>query len=192
MLFSCIVYFSTPFLSDPKNIPRLSDTILVVCYWCNFIHVIALTAQNTKYKYWTVTRWINSLFSVSWTYSQLLILLPRYLQLLNGKDFFPCLVDAEDHVVSFPPITNSERTKVIYAKCMLRLFQVLMMKVNGMINSWHVLFIYTQGHWKYVIKIKYNIKACEAVMSYSYILNNANVYFIYLKENNYHGICLNF
>ncbi len=62
------------------------------------------------------------------------------------------------------------------------------MKVDGMIISWHVLFIYPEGHWKCVIKIKYNIKAYEAVMSYSYILNNANVYFIYLKENNYHDI----
>jgi len=26
------------------------------------------------------------------------------------------LVDADDHVVSFPPITNSERTKVVYVK----------------------------------------------------------------------------
>ncbi len=45
---------------------------------------------------------------------------------------------------------------------------------------------------KVCYKIKYNIKACEAVMSYSYILNNANVYFIYLKQNNYHDICLTF
>ncbi|KAK2898497.1 hypothetical protein QQF64_032276 [Cirrhinus molitorella] len=38
--------------------------------------------------------------------------LHKYLQLLDGKDLYPCLVDAEDHVVSFPPITNSERTKI--------------------------------------------------------------------------------
>ncbi|XP_043103914.1 leucine-rich repeat-containing protein 47-like [Puntigrus tetrazona] len=38
--------------------------------------------------------------------------LHRYLQLLDGKELYPCLVDAEDHVVSFPPITNSERTKI--------------------------------------------------------------------------------
>ncbi|XP_016397663.1 leucine-rich repeat-containing protein 47-like [Sinocyclocheilus rhinocerous] len=38
--------------------------------------------------------------------------LHKYLQLLDGKDLYPCLVDTEDHVVSFPPITNSERTKI--------------------------------------------------------------------------------
>ncbi|TRY82344.1 hypothetical protein DNTS_000066 [Danionella cerebrum] len=37
--------------------------------------------------------------------------LHRYLRLLDGKALYPCLVDAEDHVVSFPPITNSEKTK---------------------------------------------------------------------------------
>ncbi|XP_023847065.1 leucine-rich repeat-containing protein 47 [Salvelinus sp. IW2-2015] len=38
--------------------------------------------------------------------------LHKYLQLLDGKELYPCLVDAEDHVISFPPITNSERTKI--------------------------------------------------------------------------------
>ncbi|KAM9344339.1 leucine-rich repeat-containing protein 47 [Pholidichthys leucotaenia] len=38
--------------------------------------------------------------------------LHKYLQLLEGKPFYPCLVDAEDHVISFPPITNSEKTKI--------------------------------------------------------------------------------
>nr|XP_021137606.1 leucine-rich repeat-containing protein 47 [Columba livia] len=38
--------------------------------------------------------------------------LHRYLQLLDGKDNYPCLVDAEGAVISFPPITNSEKTKV--------------------------------------------------------------------------------
>ncbi|XP_072442082.1 leucine-rich repeat-containing protein 47 [Chiloscyllium punctatum] len=38
--------------------------------------------------------------------------LHKYLQLLNGKENFPCLVDAEDHVISFPPITNSDKTKI--------------------------------------------------------------------------------
>lgn len=37
----------------------------------------------------------------------------RYLQLLDGKDNYPCLVDAEGVVISFPPITNSEKTKVL-------------------------------------------------------------------------------
>ncbi|XP_023257358.1 leucine-rich repeat-containing protein 47 [Seriola lalandi dorsalis] len=38
--------------------------------------------------------------------------LHKYLQLLQGKTVYPCLVDAEDHVISFPPITNSEKTKI--------------------------------------------------------------------------------
>ncbi|KAI5610340.1 leucine-rich repeat-containing protein 47 [Silurus asotus] len=38
--------------------------------------------------------------------------LHKYLQLLDGKDLFPCLVDADGHVISFPPITNSDRTKI--------------------------------------------------------------------------------
>ncbi|KAA0714113.1 Leucine-rich repeat-containing protein 47 [Triplophysa tibetana] len=45
--------------------------------------------------------------------------LHKYLQLLDGKDFYPCLVDAEDHVISFPPITNSERTKIKKTTCEL-------------------------------------------------------------------------
>ncbi|NXE40315.1 LRC47 protein, partial [Ptilorrhoa leucosticta] len=38
--------------------------------------------------------------------------LHKYLQLLDGKDSYPCLVDAEGAVISFPPITNSEKTKI--------------------------------------------------------------------------------
>ncbi|XP_039655895.1 leucine-rich repeat-containing protein 47-like [Perca fluviatilis] len=38
--------------------------------------------------------------------------LHKYLQLLQGKEMYPCLVDAEGHVISFPPITNSEKTKI--------------------------------------------------------------------------------
>ncbi|XP_061760804.1 leucine-rich repeat-containing protein 47 [Nerophis ophidion] len=38
--------------------------------------------------------------------------LHKYLQLLQGKAAYPCLVDAEGHVISFPPITNSEKTKI--------------------------------------------------------------------------------
>ncbi|XP_034446422.1 leucine-rich repeat-containing protein 47 [Hippoglossus hippoglossus] len=38
--------------------------------------------------------------------------LHKYLQLLQGKAFYPCLVDAEGLVISFPPITNSENTKI--------------------------------------------------------------------------------
>ena len=36
----------------------------------------------------------------------------RYLHLLDGKEQYPCLVDADGDVISFPPITNSEKTKV--------------------------------------------------------------------------------
>nr|XP_033778612.1 leucine-rich repeat-containing protein 47 [Geotrypetes seraphini] len=38
--------------------------------------------------------------------------LHKYLQLLDGKECYPCLIDAENDVVSFPPITNSEKTKI--------------------------------------------------------------------------------
>lgn len=36
----------------------------------------------------------------------------RYLHLLDGKEHYPCLVDADGDVISFPPVTNSEKTKV--------------------------------------------------------------------------------
>ncbi|XP_042557920.1 leucine-rich repeat-containing protein 47 [Dipodomys spectabilis] len=38
--------------------------------------------------------------------------LHRYLHLLDGKENYPCLVDADGDVISFPPITNSEKTKI--------------------------------------------------------------------------------
>lgn len=38
--------------------------------------------------------------------------LHKYLQLLDGKALYPCLMDAEGRVISFPPITNSENTKI--------------------------------------------------------------------------------
>ncbi|XP_077371015.1 leucine-rich repeat-containing protein 47 [Festucalex cinctus] len=38
--------------------------------------------------------------------------LHKYLQLLQGKELYPCIVDADGHVISFPPITNSEKTKI--------------------------------------------------------------------------------
>lgn len=43
---------------------------------------------------------------------QLTLCLFRYLQILDGKENYPCVVDAQDQVISFPPITNSEKTKV--------------------------------------------------------------------------------
>ena len=36
----------------------------------------------------------------------------RYLDLLSDKTQYPCLVDGEASVISFPPITNSDKTKV--------------------------------------------------------------------------------
>nr|KAG5693032.1 hypothetical protein BaRGS_005656 [Batillaria attramentaria] len=36
----------------------------------------------------------------------------KYLDLLKDKEEFPCLLDAEGHVISFPPITNSDKTKI--------------------------------------------------------------------------------
>lgn len=36
----------------------------------------------------------------------------KYLYLLEGKDKYPCLVDTNNSVLSFPPITNSDITKV--------------------------------------------------------------------------------
>uniref|UniRef100_A0A8C8YC77 Leucine-rich repeat-containing protein 47 n=1 Tax=Prolemur simus TaxID=1328070 RepID=A0A8C8YC77_PROSS len=38
--------------------------------------------------------------------------LHRYLHLLDGKENYPCLVDTDGDVISFPPITNSEKTKI--------------------------------------------------------------------------------
>ncbi|KAM8927249.1 leucine-rich repeat-containing protein 47 [Pelodytes ibericus] len=38
--------------------------------------------------------------------------LHKYLHLLDGKENYPCLVDAENTVISFPPITNSDKTKI--------------------------------------------------------------------------------
>lgn len=38
--------------------------------------------------------------------------LHKYLQLLDGKENFPCVVDADGDVISFPPITNSDKTKI--------------------------------------------------------------------------------
>ncbi|XP_072305447.1 leucine-rich repeat-containing protein 47 [Eucyclogobius newberryi] len=38
--------------------------------------------------------------------------LHKYLQLLDGQPLYPCLTDADGRVVSFPPITNSEHTKI--------------------------------------------------------------------------------
>lgn len=36
----------------------------------------------------------------------------KYLYLLKGKSRYSCLLDGEGHIISFPPITNSERTKL--------------------------------------------------------------------------------
>ena len=57
----------------------------------------------------------------------------RYLQLLQGKEMYPCLVDAEGHVISFPPITNSEKTKV----CMSVFFLVIII-VSSHKREFHI------------------------------------------------------
>ncbi|XP_015592936.1 leucine-rich repeat-containing protein 47 [Cephus cinctus] len=36
----------------------------------------------------------------------------KYLYLLEGKALYPCLLDSSDQVISFPPITNSDITKM--------------------------------------------------------------------------------
>lgn len=36
----------------------------------------------------------------------------KYLELLADKTLYPCLVDRDGDVISFPPITNSDRTKI--------------------------------------------------------------------------------
>ncbi|XP_041348629.1 leucine-rich repeat-containing protein 47-like [Gigantopelta aegis] len=36
----------------------------------------------------------------------------KYLDLLKDKMFYPCLLDGENQVISFPPITNSDKTKI--------------------------------------------------------------------------------
>ncbi|CAL1533774.1 unnamed protein product [Lymnaea stagnalis] len=36
----------------------------------------------------------------------------KYLDLLKDKSHYPCLRDADGDVISFPPITNSEKTKI--------------------------------------------------------------------------------
>ncbi len=36
----------------------------------------------------------------------------RYLNLLENKETFPVLKDAERTVISLPPLTNSEKTRV--------------------------------------------------------------------------------
>ncbi|XP_074190313.1 leucine-rich repeat-containing protein 47 [Rhinolophus sinicus] len=43
--------------------------------------------------------------------------LHRYLHLLDGREHYPCLVDAQGDVISFPPITNSEKTKIKKTTC---------------------------------------------------------------------------
>lgn len=36
----------------------------------------------------------------------------KYLYLLENKELFPCLQDSIDNVISLPPLTNAEITKV--------------------------------------------------------------------------------
>ena len=44
----------------------------------------------------------------------------KYLYLLEGKSHYPCLLDSSMQVISFPPITNSDITKMsVNTKTML-------------------------------------------------------------------------
>lgn len=43
--------------------------------------------------------------------------LHRYLHLLDGQERYPCLLDADGDAISFPPITNSEKTKIKKTTC---------------------------------------------------------------------------
>ena len=45
-------------------------------------------------------------------YCKIYVFSVRYLDLLSDKTQYPCLVDGESTVISFPPITNSDKTKV--------------------------------------------------------------------------------
>ena len=36
----------------------------------------------------------------------------KYLYLLEGKPLYPCLMDSKGQIISFPPITNSDITKM--------------------------------------------------------------------------------
>ncbi|KAK3731244.1 hypothetical protein RRG08_025787 [Elysia crispata] len=36
----------------------------------------------------------------------------KYLDLLKGKDLYPCLKDSENDIISFPPITNCEKSRI--------------------------------------------------------------------------------
>ncbi|XP_078697796.1 leucine-rich repeat-containing protein 47-like [Branchiostoma floridae x Branchiostoma belcheri] len=38
----------------------------------------------------------------------------KYLDLLNNFELYPCLLDSTGAVISFPPITNSQKTKISY------------------------------------------------------------------------------
>lgn len=73
----------------------------------------------------------------------------RYLQLLDGKDHYPCLVDADGHVISFPPITNSDRTKVRCCKSRLQLLLVKMIYL--LMTSFRTQLIVLLSRWSNII-----------------------------------------
>lgn len=46
----------------------------------------------------------------------------RYIHLLKGKQYFPVLSDCVGNVISLPPLTNSENTKVcVFPFCVIRI-----------------------------------------------------------------------
>lgn len=86
-------------------------------------------AQKDRYCLLHLSTWSTySIVSVHCLY--------RYLQILQGKALYPCLLDAEGHVISFPPITNSEKTKVcIQYICFLPVNQKLCPPIRKHISN---------------------------------------------------------
>ena len=69
--------------------------------------------QNGYYKSYTFGHFVMSntlIYFILILYFRILFV--RYLNLLNRKTHYPCLVDSDGKVISFPPITISDVTKV--------------------------------------------------------------------------------
>ena len=87
------------FSSDLKG--RSKDLILIrLFYHVSLIRHFLRDRGVKKNKNHTVQHY-NNVYSLS-----------RYLDLLANKTQYPCLGDAAGTVISFPPITNSNSTKV--------------------------------------------------------------------------------
>lgn len=117
--------------------------VILLFTWQSVLHVLKETSIWScvldKSKYFHNHHHLQSSNYIFFVYR-----LCRYLQILQGKALYPCLVDAEGHVISFPPITNSEKTKVSVQYT--RFFFVLTVVSshtwdeyaiwNDLINSW--------------------------------------------------------